>query len=281
MTSRAAVLGIVMSACVTTPDPPCAPPRPLLELQVDDDFDPWMVPGRTEVYFTGRGNGYNVYQAVRSGVSGTFNAPTLIESHTAGSDAFSPLLSANGQILWWVVGSGDSGGLVHQARRQVDGTFSDTGATVFSELGEIGHFSMTDDELHVFFTQHTRGNFDLYTASRATPGELFGQPQELVALNTIGDDAGPTITPDGSVLYFNSPRFGDASDQANNIGHLGFATAATGFTDPQPLAAVPPIGGKEDLFGSVIENHTFVFVSSRPVPGIATLTGHYMWIACE
>lgn len=67
--------------------------------------------------------------------------------------------------------------------------------------------SLTADELNIFW-QSTRpdgtGAFDIWTASRTSIDQSFEDIHELSEVNTLNNDGGPCISPDGLTLYFNS-----------------------------------------------------------------------------
>lgn len=67
--------------------------------------------------------------------------------------------------------------------------------------------ALTADELEIFF-HSTRpggiGGVDLWTATRTSTEEPFGNIRPLYEINTTGGDAGPHVSPDGLTLYFTS-----------------------------------------------------------------------------
>jgi hypothetical protein len=274
---------VPLTACLATPDPPtCSGTKLLSEVSTtNEEFSPWLSDNRLELYFTGPDGGPSILWTSRSAPGLPFAAPTTLRLKTGGDDLFDPTLSSDGRTLWYVVGSGASGGKIMQATRDDTGGFGDitSDVQVFPELGSVLHPTFTKDGLQVFYATRPGNNFDLYSASRASTGDtMFTSITSLTSLDTSGDDSGATISEDGETLYFNSPRFGDAADQSANIGHIGFATRAGGFADPKPFPTIQRFEGAEDLLGSVSpDGRTVVFSSSR-TGGIGL---HDIWIACQ
>lgn len=60
----------------------------------------------------------------------------------------------------------------------------------------------------VFFSNRGDGNFDLWHSTRRGAGQPWSEPVELVALNSAQNDSRPSLSPDGSVLLFDSTRPG-------------------------------------------------------------------------
>lgn len=60
----------------------------------------------------------------------------------------------------------------------------------------------------VFFSDRGDGNFDLWHSTRAGVGLPWDEPVELEALNSAQNDSRPSLSPDGTVLLFDSTRPG-------------------------------------------------------------------------
>ncbi len=82
---------------------------------------------------------------------------------------------------------------------------------VFDELHENGYrgtnMSLTEDELTIVWHSGDRpgtGAIDLWMASRGSIEEPFTNIRELTEIDTVNNDSGPYISPDGLTLYFGS-----------------------------------------------------------------------------
>jgi Tol biopolymer transport system component len=75
-----------------------------------------------------------------------------------------------------------------------------------------GCAALSNDGLTIVFNSNRTGNFDLYTAHRASPSDGFGAPQRLPApVNGARNEACATFGP-GNRLYFASDRDDPAYD---------------------------------------------------------------------
>jgi hypothetical protein len=108
---------------------------------------------------------------------------------------------------------GDGGG-------SIDGTSIDGGplgwstpvalSSINSTSGEADA-SMTADGLELFFVSSRTGSLgelDIFRASRADPGDPFGNVVHVPGLSTPQNDDSPWISPDGLTIYFTSDRSG-------------------------------------------------------------------------
>ena len=78
-------------------------------------------------------------------------------------------------------------------------------------LDIVGHPTLSEDELILYFSADRKGGFggkDLYVATRKSPGEAFGRPFNLGEnINTAGDEVFPFLRND-TTLYFSSNGHG-------------------------------------------------------------------------
>jgi hypothetical protein len=68
-----------------------------------------------------------------------------------------------------------------------------------------------DERIAIFASDRNApgsGNFDLFLATRVDANSTFDSITELANLNSSADEAGPSISADGSTLYFHSSRSG-------------------------------------------------------------------------
>ncbi len=137
----------------------------------------------------------------------------------------------------------------------------------------IGHPSVSDDELKIFFSAERRGGMggkDLWMASRKSKNEAFGNPINLGSeVNTAGDEVFPFLRND-TTLYFSSN------------GHVGLgrldiyrSTYQYGWKNVQNLKA--PINSISDDFSIVFnpESEEGFFSSDRKGARKADLYSFY------
>jgi WD40-like Beta Propeller Repeat len=92
---------------------------------------------------------------------------------------------------------------------------------------------VSSDERTIYFVSDRAGSRDIWTASRAQVTDAFSMPTPVVELNSTGDDAKLTMSPDGLVAIF-------ASERPGGLGSLDLyraarATTAVPFEAPTPI----------------------------------------------
>ena len=96
------------------------------------------------------------------------------------------------------------------------------------------------DGLELFFTTRNlpggSGGQDLARATRADPTAAFGAPQALAQVNAPGNDADPTLSPDGRVLVFASSSARSGASGGVDLWYATRKDGASPFSTPQPLA---------------------------------------------
>jgi hypothetical protein len=278
MIARALPL-LALGACISEPPrPPCSPARELTEIDVPPPlFSPALSRDRRNLFFSARSpnpGGNAIWRAHRDDPTGKFaHAEFFIDSDTV-SDAFDPALSPAGDTLWYVDGSGQSGGALHEVH--LDG-MQGAGNIVTNDPIAVGvsllHPTFTDPPTRMYFVEYV-GDLDLYTATRAdATAAVFDPEVPLDELNTNAQESGATITPDGTTLYFESS--GLSNDGRDNIV---VATRSGGmFVNPTAIA-VQHVDGWDDDLGSVHpDGTTIVFSSGRDGDNMSPT----LWIACE
>jgi Tol biopolymer transport system component len=269
-----AVLAACVAACVSEPArPTCTEPRPLDEINDGHvEYAPRLSHDRKTLLFTAgaAAGGNTVYFVHRDDTLGPFGPRNQFLDSIPGVDRFDPVLSSDGATLWYLEGSGITGGDIYQASIDSAGKVG-SASQVFPELGPVIHPTFTADMLQVFFSIEVSGDHDLFTAKRKSTSAPFEPAIVLDMLNTGGDDDGASISPDGETLYFASPVLGDDGNP-----HLRYATRAGNFADPHPLPAVPDVAGTADSLGSVHDDGATVAFARSDGPFTSEL-----WIACE
>lgn len=100
---------------------------------------------------------------------------------------------------------------------------------------------LSDDGLSLYFASNRpggSGDFDIWVATRKTPGDPWGEPVNLgPVVNSDDYDNHPSISPDGLTLYFDSrrPAAGD-SFGFNDIYMTHRDTIGGAWSQPEPLA---------------------------------------------
>jgi hypothetical protein len=108
---------------------------------------------------------------------------------------------------------------LYQSTRNADGTFN--APTLISELNSDGseiRATVRRDGLEVFIHTVRAGGlsapppapvtFDIFVSTRASTSAPWNPPVFIAGLNTTSTEGGPSLSPDGSVLYFQSNRPG-------------------------------------------------------------------------
>lgn len=80
--------------------------------------------------------------------------------------------------------------------------------TGFATAANEGVPRLTGDELELYFNGQfgTATNQDIYRAQRSSLGEPFGPPVAVAPVNTTANEFNPSISSDGLILFFESPR---------------------------------------------------------------------------
>ncbi len=103
---------------------------------------------------------------------------------------------------------------VYQSTRNADSTFNPP--TPINELNSVGaelRTAIRRDGLEIFIAASRLGGmvpglFDIWVSTRASTTSLWNPPVLAPGLNTLEDDSQPALSPDGSILYFQSNRAG-------------------------------------------------------------------------
>jgi TolB protein len=96
---------------------------------------------------------------------------------------------------------------------------------------------LSPDELTIYFSsQRASSGDDLWRATRNSRSEAFAAPVIATELNSIGNDAGIFLTPDGKVALFASDRSGGAGGV--DIYRATRASTSSAFSLPQRVAAL-------------------------------------------
>ena len=124
-------------------------------------------------------------------------------------NAFSPEVSADGLSLYFTSGQPGARDIWVSTRATTSEPWSEPivlGPNVNS-TGYDAYPSISSDGLALFFCSDRPGGYgsgDIWMTTRPTTDAEWGPPVSYPNLNQSRDDWGPAISPDGSVLYFES-----------------------------------------------------------------------------
>lgn len=145
------------------------------------------------------------------------------------------------------------------------------GSMVNSAFNDQGPFT-SRDELSLYFVSARPGGFggqDIYVSHRASVDDPWGPPQHLEApVNTSSNDASPTLSTDGHLLYFHSNRPGGHGGNDLYVAQRTDKRDDLGWRDLQNLGTeVNTIGNERGL--TMFEDDetgitTVYFDSDRP-----------------
>lgn len=121
--------------------------------------------------------------------------------------------------------------------------------------------SFTGDLLQMFFMSDRTGSKDIWTSRRAQATDPWGAPSIVSALNSPGTDEGPSISLDGSRIWFASDR--DSAPRR----HIWQSTRATPDGVWAPPTVVAEFASTADDYGPTVDatETTILFGSNRPM----------------
>jgi WD40-like Beta Propeller Repeat len=104
--------------------------------------------------------------------------------------------------------------------------------------------TLTEDLLEIFFTStRDQGNFDIWTASRATRHDRFAPPQKVRAVSSGRFDTGSAVSPDGLTLWLGSDRRSMGSSSTGGLD-IWVSTRATRTADWSEPVLVPSLNSQ-------------------------------------
>jgi outer membrane protein OmpA-like peptidoglycan-associated protein len=135
---------------------------------------------------------------------GTWSKPASIQLNTSGHDASVQLFDKDSKLLLYKF---SHGGDIYFTEKEGDKwkdpqKFADINTQDF----EADAFISKDGKTAFFVTNHykKKGDLDIYYITKNDNG-TWGKPKELKGnINTIEDEDGPVLSPDGKTLYFSS-----------------------------------------------------------------------------
>jgi subtilisin family serine protease/Tol biopolymer transport system component len=151
-----------------------------------------------------------IIEATRQTPDGEFTSErVLTELRTSGETVWNPWVTDDNLRLYYCEAVDGSQVIKMAERAQVGDAW--TLVEAFPELGNSMCPSLTPDELIIFFTSRQPGSAygedaHLWTATRPSIDEPFGEVRPLDEINGSERDSSPHILPDGLTLYFNTTR---------------------------------------------------------------------------
>ena len=99
--------------------------------------------------------------------------------------------------------------------------------------------TLTEDLLEIYFAStRDQNDLDIWTASRATPGDNFGPPQKVRDVSSRSTDTGSSISADGLTLWFASERRSMGSSGGLDIWVSTRASRGAQWDDPVLVPAL-------------------------------------------
>lgn len=175
-----------------------------------------------------------IYQAKREGTSGPFSSPVKVFGPSW--DVQGAWVSPDNLRMYYKHELPSRWYLEMSERSSVDQPWpAGTRVSEINAYGAPSQPSLTADELIIVFTSHNitggQGGYDLWMAARESLDSPFGPLVNLSEINSTYDEGGPSISPDGLVLYFASGR--------NGVSQLFRATRESvedPFSEPELLS---------------------------------------------
>ena len=181
---------------------------------------PFLSADELSLYFYSRRPGgpgnRDLYVATRARSTDPFDDVTPLSSLNGTGMDHQPEVSPDQLSIYFVSDRSGNVDIWRSTRASIGAAFDPPEAV--SELNtssEEGGITLSSDGLEVIITSNRPGGAgarDLYRATRANAGDPFSNLQPLAELNTPNNEIDPTLSSDGSELYFASNRGGAESN---------------------------------------------------------------------
>jgi hypothetical protein len=195
-------------------------PPSILGQTINNNYNggPCLSADGLSLYFFSNRSGWAIWVSTRATLEDNWNTPVNLGAPVnISSDDWAPSISSDGLELYFT--SSRSGGygnwdLWVTTRATTDDNWGDPinlGSKINTSAQENWP-GISPDGLVLFFGSNRSGgtgNWDLYMVRRATTKDPWGPPMNLGSVvNSTTWETGPKVSPDGSMLYFQSPRPG-------------------------------------------------------------------------
>lgn len=156
----------------------------------------------------------DIWRANRENSTGAFSEPQLVPGVNTSELDHLPWVSQDEKTILLVSdrnGATSGTNIWSSTRSQLSDAFAEP-----VELANINDNSrderpfLTDNGLTLLFCSNRSGAgpMDLWIARRTSPEKPFESPEPLDGLNSVGEDIDPTLSADGTELFFSSDRSG-------------------------------------------------------------------------
>jgi len=173
------------------------------------ETEPTISPDGLELYFSLYETPLFIQMCSRPSKDAPWSHPEVLPPPMGAYEAFAPEVSADGLSLYFTAGQPGVRDIFVSTRATVE---DDWGAPVnlgpsVNSTGYDAYPSISSDGLAIFFCSDRPGGYggtDIWITTRPTTDAEWGPPINYPSLNQAREDWGPAISPDGSVLYFES-----------------------------------------------------------------------------
>ena len=195
-----------------------------------------------------------------AGVS--FGEPRLVSGVNSDALEIDPYIAPGGDLY---LSSDRDGNLdIFVASPEPDGSYAEPRPLALSSSSADTRLELTSDGLTAYFASNRpggAGESDLYTASRAAPGDPFGEPVLLDRLNSSDSDYDPHLADGDRALYY-AP-----ADRPDGVGSQDIFVARRAstdepFGDPQLVPGLNTSDGEADPKLSA-DGRVIVYVLTR------------------
>jgi WD40-like Beta Propeller Repeat len=173
----------------------------------DEQDNPALSADELELYF----GTTKVFRATRNSRTETFGPATITITDGVFTRPEGPFLTADGLTLYFTAIEGGQYDIYYVTRPVPAALFEQANAVPFTEINtsvDDGWPYLTDDELRIYFTSRSAGSLDLWTATRSSRTETFGDATLVDVVNSADSEYDPELSSDGNTLWFASDRTG-------------------------------------------------------------------------
>jgi Tol biopolymer transport system component len=168
-----------------------------------------------------RDGDYDIYLATRAAKAADFSTPFDATELNSPSIEDSPELSGDGLRIVFHSNLGPNGDLYAASRADRTSAFGNLAPITELNTGDIEDApALSSDELELFFVSDRpggRGLLDIWRATRPSRGEPFSVIENVTELNSAGDEHAPSLSGDGTQLYYSYNAMTDGSGEPSQV----------------------------------------------------------------
>jgi len=204
--------------------------------------DPTLTADMLELYFI---RSEDIFRATRTSITAVWSAPKRVDELSSSSRETNPEVAADGLTIFLSskrTHAAATGELdIFVAQRSTRGaTWGGLKPVVeLNSSATDANPSPTPDLLTVFLASTRSGDYQIYSATRASTSAAWSAPIEVPGINSAKPDYGPWVNAATTAIYFVSYRTGPKDGEA--IWVAVRPDSAAPFGTPIP---VPGLGGK-------------------------------------